>query len=56
MIGTGMLAIPILSGSAAYAVKDFFGLKGELSDKPGTDLPFTRSSVFRRSPAWLSTC
>jgi NRAMP (natural resistance-associated macrophage protein)-like metal ion transporter len=34
MIGTGMLAIPILSGSAAYAVKDFFGLKGELSDKP----------------------
>jgi Mn2+/Fe2+ NRAMP family transporter len=34
MIGTGLLAIPILSGSAAYAVKDFFGLKGTLSDKP----------------------
>ena len=34
MIGTGLLAIPILSGSAAYAVKDFFGLKGDLSDKP----------------------
>jgi len=34
MIGTGLLAIPILSGSAAYAVKDFFGLKGALSDKP----------------------
>jgi NRAMP (natural resistance-associated macrophage protein)-like metal ion transporter len=34
MIGTGLLAIPILTGSAAYAVQDFFGLKGELSDKP----------------------
>lgn len=34
MIGTGLLAIPILTGSAAYAVKDFFGLKGALSDKP----------------------
>jgi NRAMP (natural resistance-associated macrophage protein)-like metal ion transporter len=34
LIGTGFLAIPILSGSAAYAVNDFFGLKGALSDKP----------------------
>src|SRR2546427_4260136 len=34
MIGTGLLAIPILSGSAAYAVNDFFGLKGALSGKP----------------------
>ena len=34
MIGTGLLAIPILTGSAAYAVKEFFGLKGDLSDKP----------------------
>ena len=34
MIGTGLLAVPILSGSAAYAVKDFMGLKGALSDKP----------------------
>ena len=34
MIGTGLLAIPILTGSAGYAVKDFFGLKGALSDKP----------------------
>lgn len=34
MIGTGLLAIPILSGSAAYAVKEFFGLKGALEDKP----------------------
>lgn len=34
MIGTGLLAIPILSGSAAYAVKEFFGLKGALGDKP----------------------
>lgn len=34
MIGTGLLAIPILSGSAAYAFKEFFGLRGDLSVKP----------------------
>ena len=34
LIGTGLLAIPILSGSAAYAVKEFLGLKGALSTKP----------------------
>ncbi|HET7421821.1 MAG TPA: Nramp family divalent metal transporter [Candidatus Dormibacteraeota bacterium] len=34
MIGTGLLAMPILTGSAAYAVRDFFGLKGALADKP----------------------
>jgi len=34
MIGTGLLAIPILSGSAAYAVKEFTGLKGALAVKP----------------------
>ena len=34
MIGTGLLGTPILTGSAAYAVKDFFGLKGALADKP----------------------
>src|SRR5207247_9477491 len=34
MIGAGLLAIPILTGSAAYAIKDFFGLKGALASKP----------------------
>ena len=34
MIGTGLLAMPILTGSSAYAVRDFFGLKGALADKP----------------------
>lgn len=34
MIGTGLLAIPILSGSAAYAFKEFFGIKGGLSARP----------------------
>jgi len=33
IIGTGLLAVPILSGSAAYAVKEFFGLRGTLADK-----------------------
>ena len=36
MIGTGLLAMPILTGSAAYAVKDFLGLEGNLSDKPAS--------------------
>ncbi|MHB8717702.1 MAG: Nramp family divalent metal transporter [Candidatus Dormibacteria bacterium] len=34
MIGTGLLAIPVLSGSAAYAVKEFFGFRGSLADRP----------------------
>ena len=34
MIGTGLLAIPILAGSATYAVTDFFGWKGALADRP----------------------
>jgi len=34
IIGTGLLAVPILSASAAYAVKEFFGFKGALSVKP----------------------
>jgi Mn2+/Fe2+ NRAMP family transporter len=34
IIGTGLLAIPILAGSAAYAAKEFLGIKGALSVKP----------------------
>ena len=34
LIGTGLLAVPILSGSAAYALKEFMGWKGDLSAKP----------------------
>ncbi len=34
LIGTGLLAIPILSGSAAYAVKEFVGFHGGLAVKP----------------------
>ena len=34
MIGTGLLAIPILSGSAAYALKEFLGLPGTLASRP----------------------
>ena len=33
IIGTGLLAIPILAASAAYAVKEFFGVRGGLADK-----------------------
>ena len=32
-IGTGLLAVPILSGSAAYALKEFLGLPGNLADR-----------------------
>jgi Mn2+/Fe2+ NRAMP family transporter len=34
LIGTGLLAIPILSGSAAYALKQFLNLPGGLASKP----------------------
>jgi NRAMP (natural resistance-associated macrophage protein)-like metal ion transporter len=34
LIGTGLLAIPIFSGSAAYAIKEFLGLPGTLETKP----------------------
>lgn len=34
MIGAGLLAIPILSGSACYAAKEFLGLRGNLESKP----------------------
>ena len=34
LIGTGLLAIPVLSGSAAYALAEFAGIKGTLAEKP----------------------
>jgi NRAMP (natural resistance-associated macrophage protein)-like metal ion transporter len=35
LIGTGLLAVPILTGSAAYAVCEAFGWRASLDDKPG---------------------
>src|SRR5262249_46547188 len=35
LIGTGLLAVPILTGSAAYAVCETFGWKCSLDAKPG---------------------
>ena len=34
IIGTGMLAVPVLAGSAAYAVTEMFGFAGSLDAKP----------------------
>ena len=34
IIGTGMLAVPILAGSAAYAVTELVGVAGSLDSKP----------------------
>jgi Mn2+/Fe2+ NRAMP family transporter len=34
IIGTGMLAVPILAGSAAYAVTELVGVAGSLESKP----------------------
>ena len=34
IIGTGMLAVPVLAGSAAYAVTEMAGLAGSLDAKP----------------------
>ena len=40
IIGTGLLAVPVLAGSAAYAVADAFGLRGSL------ELPAKRALGF----------
>ena len=34
IIGTGLLAVPVLAGSAAYAVTEMFGIAGSLDAKP----------------------
>jgi Mn2+/Fe2+ NRAMP family transporter len=34
IVGTGLLAIPVLAGSAAYAVSETFGWKASLESKP----------------------
>jgi Mn2+/Fe2+ NRAMP family transporter len=34
LIGSGLLAIPILAGSASYALKEFLGFQGNLASKP----------------------
>lgn len=35
LIGTGMLAVPVLAGSAAYAISEAQSWRGSLEDKPG---------------------
>lgn len=40
IIGAGLLAIPILSGSATYALKEFLGLRGSLASSPRQGLTF----------------
>jgi NRAMP (natural resistance-associated macrophage protein)-like metal ion transporter len=34
IVGTGLLAIPVMAGASAYAVADYFGLEDSLTDKP----------------------
>ena len=34
IIGTGLLAVPVLAGSAAYAVTEMFGIASSLDAKP----------------------
>ena len=40
IIGTGLLAVPVLAGSAAYAVAEAFGMRGSL------ELPASRALGF----------
>jgi Mn2+/Fe2+ NRAMP family transporter len=35
IVGTGLLAIPVLAGSAAYAMTEALGVRSSLSEKPG---------------------
>ena len=40
VVGTGLLAVPILAGSAAYAVSEAFGWRASLSERPLTATGF----------------
>jgi NRAMP (natural resistance-associated macrophage protein)-like metal ion transporter len=40
VVGTGMLAIPVLAGSAAYAVSETFGWRASLESKPRRAIKF----------------
>ena len=40
IIGTGLLAIPVLAGASAYAVSDLFAWRSSLEDTPGQDRGF----------------
>jgi Mn2+/Fe2+ NRAMP family transporter len=40
LIGTGMLAVPVLAGSAAYAVAESKEWRGTLEDRPGVSRKF----------------
>src|ERR1043166_1531429 len=40
IIGTGLLAVPVLAGSAAYAVAEAFGLRGSLELRPTRAIGF----------------
>jgi len=57
IIGTGLLAIPILAGSSAYAVAETFGLKEGLSKKfrlaPGFYVVIAASTLIGMLISWL---
>ena len=57
IIGTGLLAIPVLAGSSAYAVAETLGLKEGLGKKPGRAPEFyaviTVSTLIGMSFNWL---
>jgi NRAMP (natural resistance-associated macrophage protein)-like metal ion transporter len=40
IVGTGLLAIPVLAGASAYAVSDLFGWRSSLEDRPEQDKGF----------------
>ncbi|HET6553080.1 MAG TPA: divalent metal cation transporter [Dyella sp.] len=45
IVGTGLLAIPVLAGSAAYAVSEAVNVRSSLSEKPGGAKVFYRIIV-----------
>jgi NRAMP (natural resistance-associated macrophage protein)-like metal ion transporter len=40
ILGTGLLAVPVLAGSAAYAISEMFKWKASLEQKPGRAVQF----------------
>jgi Mn2+/Fe2+ NRAMP family transporter len=40
ILGTGLLAVPVLAGSTAYAISELFGWRDSLAEKPSAAKPF----------------
>jgi Mn2+/Fe2+ NRAMP family transporter len=56
IIGTGLLAVPVLAGSAAYALSETFGWAEGLDRRPREAGAFMARLAWRWRAGWGSTC